>query len=159
MGYYVSTVNKQVERKMSNANEALIETEKLVKNVKIVRDFISPAQLNAMANGVRSEERSHFVAKFEELPNTISTMAKTYEQDGKGDDAIVYLHYFLGGADWFITEKDMEDEQYQAFGLADLFNDGGELGYISIVELVQNGVELDLFWTPKTLREVKESRK
>jgi len=144
---------------MSNANEGLRETEKLVENVKTVREFISPLQLAAMANGVRSEERSHFVGKFQEMAEIITSMALTYEQDGKGDDAIVYLHYFLGGADWFITEKDIEAEQSQAFGLADLFNDGGELGYISIVELVQNGVELDLFWTPKTLREVKASRK
>lgn len=43
-----------------------------------------------------------------------------YEQDGKGEEAIVTLHYFRGGMDWFITEKDMEPEQHQAFGLADL---------------------------------------
>jgi hypothetical protein len=30
-----------------------------------------------------------------------------------------------------------------------------ELGYISIEELVANGIELDLYWTPKTLAEVK----
>lgn len=141
------------------SSEAMQEAAKLVECVKTVRQFISPAQLSVMANGVRSEERSHFVEKFDEYATRINTMAKTYEQDGKGDDAIVYLHYFLGGADWFIIEKDMEPEQQQAFGLADLFNDGGRLGYISIIELVQNGVELDLFWTPKTLGEVKASRK
>ena len=61
--------------------------------------------------------------------------------DGKGDDAVVYLHYFRGGMDWYITEKDMEEEQHQAFGLADL-GYGGELGYISIQELIDNGVSL-----------------
>ena len=29
--------------------------------------------------------------------------------------AVVYLYYFKGSADWYITEKDMEDEQLQAF--------------------------------------------
>jgi len=57
--------------------------------------------------------------------------------------------------DWYITEKDMGDEQIQAFGLADLGMGFPELGYISIEELVENGVELDLHWTPKTLAEVK----
>lgn len=32
---------------------------------------------------------------------------------------------------------------------------GGETGYISIVELLENGAELDLYFTPKTLAEVQ----
>jgi hypothetical protein len=36
-------------------------------------------------------------------------------------------------------------------GLADLFADGGELGYISIPELLENGAHLDLAFTPKPL--------
>ncbi len=84
-------------------------------------------------------------------------MPKTYEQDGKGDDAVVYLHYFRGDMDWYITEKDMEAEQHQAFGLADLGMGFPELGYINISELIDNNVELDLYWEPKTLREVKAS--
>ena len=39
--------------------------------------------------------------------------------------------------------------------LADLGMDCAELGYISIEELTEYGAELDLHWTPKTLREVK----
>jgi hypothetical protein len=89
-------------------------------------------------------------------------MPKTYDQDGKGNDAIVYLHYFAGGeANWWITEKDAggpDDEpgtgQVQAFGLADL-GDGGELGYISIAEILECGGELDLYFRPTTLGEVK----
>lgn len=52
----------------------------------------------------------------------------------------------------------MEDEQLQAFGLADLFGDGGELGYISIEELKSVDAEFDLYWTPKTLREIKQPK-
>lgn len=63
-------------------------------------------------------------------------MDKTYEQDGKGEESIAYLHYFRGSADWYILEKDSEPEQFQAFGWADL-GGGGELGYISIIDLVQ----------------------
>jgi len=46
----------------------------------------------------------------------------------------------------------MEREQLQAFGLADMGSP--ELGYISIVELLQKGVELDLHWTQKKLSEI-----
>ena len=42
----------------------------------------------------------------------------------------------------------------QAFGIADL-GKGRELGYISIPELLENGAELDLYYTePKTIGEL-----
>ena len=48
--------------------------------------------------------------------------------------------------------------QIQAFGLANL-GYGAELGYICIKELIEHGIELDLYWTPKTLGEVKNRGK
>ena len=112
---------------------------------------------------MRGEERQWFAQKLGELAGIVGTMAKTYEQDGKGDAAIVYLHYFAGGqASWWIMERDAgspDDEipgqQAQAFGLADLFGDGGELGYISIADILANGAELDFYFTPKTLGEIR----
>ena len=79
--------------------------------------------------------------------------------DGRGDEAIVHLHYFAGGqANFYITERDVgaEDDplpgaQNQAWGRADLFGDGGELGYISLPEIFSSRGELDFHWTPKTL--------
>ncbi len=125
---------------------------------KTLVHFISTSQCKVMVQLSRGEEGQFFIDKMVELAAMIEKMPKTMEQDGRGDKAIVYLHYFKGGCDWFIYEKDMETEQHQAFGLADLFGDGGELGYISIVELLANNVELDLHWTPKTLGEVKVKR-
>lgn len=120
-----------------------------------LKDFISPNQLAAIGQGCYGEEKQFFFDKLVELADRVNTMAKTYEQDGKGDDAIVYLHYFRGGMDWFITEKDMGDEQLQAFGLADLGMGPPELGYISLPELFSVDAELDLHFDPKPLREVK----
>ncbi len=130
---------------------------KLDVDTELLRKFIGVSQLHAIADAlILGEESDFFTSKLEELTKLVRTMPKTYEQDGKGDDAVVVLHYFTGGMDWYITEKDMidDDAQHQAFGLADL-GYGGELGYISIQELIDNGVELDLYWEPKTLREVK----
>lgn len=124
---------------------------------KILRQFISHEQMIAMADGVRSGEGEFFKDKFVEMANIISNMPKTYEQENKGDDAIVFLHYFLGNMDWYITEKDMGDEQIQAFGLADLGMGFPELGYISIEEIIGTDAELDLHWMSKTLAEVKAS--
>jgi hypothetical protein len=71
-----------------------------------------------------------------------------------------YLHYFRGSCDWYIMEKDIDshgDGQSQAFGLADL-GYGGELGYISIQELCECGVELDLHFKPISFGELKTKR-
>ena len=121
-----------------------------------LRRFVSPIQINALIQGAVGEEAQYFRAKVAELANTLRTMPATYEQSEKGDDAIAYLHYFIAGADWHITERDCDDDntgQHQAFGLADL-GYGPELGYISIVELIRSRAEIDLHWTPRTVREL-----
>jgi len=84
-----------------------------------------------------------------------------YSQDGKGDEAIVYAHYFnpYGVGEWWILEWDGENEM---FGYADL--GFPELGYISLSELenvsiggMELPIERDLHWREKTLGEVKQA--
>ena len=116
--------------------------------------FVSKNQLQIIRDIYEGEEGTYFINKMVELDELIRTMPKTYEQDGKGDKAVAYLHYFRGGMDWYITERDMESDQYQAFGLANL-GYGGELGYISIVELMQNDIELDLYFEPTEIGYLK----
>lgn len=132
----------------NEATKALLAIEAFIPN----SEFIVLSR-----NCLVGEEQQYFRDKVVGLAFAISTMPKTYEQDGRGDKAVAYLHYFSTSGDWYITEKDQEDEQHQAFGLVSLGNDP-ELGYISIVELVKYGVELDLYWTPKTLEEIKKEK-
>lgn len=92
---------------------------------------------------------------------TIETMPHTYQQDGLGDKAKVFLHYFYGGSDWYITERDMSGKgTEQAFGFAVLNGDMemAELGYISIDEITSIGGELDLWWTARELGQVRAER-
>mgnify|MGYP001281055238 CR=1 FL=1 len=128
----------------------------ILADIMQLRRFIGTAELDTLRDHMRGEEGEHFHAKIEELAELTRTMPKTYEQDGKGMEAVAYLHYFTGSGDWYITERDQEEAQHQAFGLADLYGDGGELGYISIVELIQAGTELDLYWTPTTLAAIRK---
>lgn len=120
------------------------------------QQFFSHSQLAAMADGCRGEEKEFFMNKFIEFGQRIDTMPKTYEQDGLGLESVAFLHYFLGGCDWYITEKDMDGGVLQAFGYAVLNGDRemAELGYISIAELVKHGAELDLHFTPKTINSI-----
>lgn len=131
-------------------------TNEILSAVGTMRRFIGASQIKCMMDGIRGEEGEFFIQKFLDLAKLVETMPKTYEQDGLGESAVVFLHYFRGSADWWITERDQEAAQWQAFGLADLYGDGGEIGYISIVELIRCGVELDLYWKPKTLGECRK---
>ena len=128
-----------------------------IEAVNTLKHFVGKAQLQAIGHGCQSEEKQFFFDKLVEMANVVSTMPETYEQDGMGDQAVVHLHYFHGDMDWYITERDCDPEgegQIQAFGMADL-GYGGELGYISIQELIMNNIELDLYFTPTTLAEIK----
>ena len=116
-----------------------------------LEQFINQSQISVMNENQGSET---FKEVKERIQSTIESMPKTYETDGQGDDAIVYLHYFSAGGDWYITERDIGDEQIQAFGLAKM--QFTELGYINIDELLKLNIELDFYWTPKTLGEIKK---
>ncbi len=129
------------------------------RNNRALRPFLSSDQLEVLAGLTRGEEGEYFSQKIEESAKRITGMAKTYETDGQGEEALVVLHYFTGGSDWYITERDMEQEQLQAFGFAVLNGDtqNAELGQIPICEITKHGAELDIHWTPKPLKTVKSA--
>ncbi len=118
--------------------------------------FINPAELEVINSATRGEEGEFWRSKLVELAETVCTMPTTYQTDGTGDAAVAYLHYFTPAGDFYVTERDSFEEQIQAFGLACIYED--ELGYINIAELIKCGAELDLYWTPKTLGQVKTER-
>ncbi|MBU2769253.1 DUF2958 domain-containing protein, partial [Acidithiobacillus ferrivorans] len=126
-----------------------------------IRGFLSNSQRMATEHGLRGEEREYFSNKMRELEQVIRAMPHTHQTDGQGDNAPVTLHYFKGQADWYITEKDIDPDgagQTQAFGLADLGMGYPEMGYISIQELVQAGVEMDYHFAQRTLLELKREK-
>lgn len=127
------------------------------KELDQLKPFLPRMEYEALRMDLIGEEKDGIGQMIKEWNSKIATMPKTYDQDGAGDNAVVHLHYFLGPHDWYITEKDMYDEQNQAFGWACLNGDtqNAELGYISIPEITACGVLLDLHWTPRPLREVK----
>jgi hypothetical protein len=109
---------------MNRLSEAKAALEEL-------RRFVGGDQRAALNILFIGEERQHFFDKVFELRDLVIGMPETYEQEGKGEEAVIYLHYFIGDCDWYIIEKDSDEEQLQAFGIADL-GYGTEYGYISI---------------------------
>lgn len=116
--------------------------------------FIGRAQRAYLREVIQnSEEGDYFAKLLIEWDEKIKAMPATRE-----GDTTAHLHYFMGNTDAWITEKDIGDgtddkRQHQAFGKISLNGDYPELGYISIFELIGNGVELDLYWTPKSIEE------
>lgn len=123
-------------------------------NLRTLAPFLCNGQFEVMSSS------SEFDQLIETAATTVATMPVTHEQDGKGDEATVFLHYFNAASDWYITEKDVDGGVDQAFGFAILNGDteNAELGYISIRELVANGVELDLHFSPVSLGSIKSAK-
>ena len=126
-----------------------------------LREFIGGSQRAVIQQCMAGEEKQFFYDKMVEIACLVQVMHKTYEQRDKGDDATVWLHYFKGGCDWHITEKDMgspeEPGQHQAYGFCNISDaQNAEWGYVSIVELLQNDVEIDLHFEPRRWGDVKE---
>lgn len=130
-------------------------TTATLDDILLMRKFLSAAQFATMVAGEYGEERAHFLGKIAEYAQRIRDMPKVGDEPAEG---IAFLHYFHRGGDWWILEKDCEPVQHQAFGYARLtaMPDCAELGYISIVELIMVGAELDLHWTPTPLNEIKQ---
>jgi len=122
----------------------------------ILKTLIGPAQRAALWDALEGEERDHFADIVTRLVATWQAMPATYASEAQGRAAVAHLHYFLGGADWWIVEKDSDPDnagQIQAFGIADL-GVGAELGYISIPEILACGAELNFYYTAKTVAEI-----
>ncbi len=131
-----------------------------------LKHFISKDQLRILyTNARKSEEKEYFQALIQKIQQTIKDMPETFQTAYMKDNAPVSLHYFNASSDWYIIEKDIGSEndeepglQIEAFGYAILNKDYkmAELGYISIQELIENGVELDLYYEPEKLGDLKK---
>lgn len=130
-----------------------------------LRHFISDRQRATIGDIIRrGEEGVWFAQRMVDLAEIVAHMPATYKTDGTpADDRTAWLRYFAGGqAAFHIIEKDAghaadatPGAQLQAYGHADLYGDGGELGYISLPEIFAAGGELDLHYEPKTLGEIR----
>ncbi len=93
--------------------------------------------------------------------SSIPRLYKTEHVDLK--EKIIHLHFFLGGCDWYVSEYDGGDIFW---GFVILNNDFqcSEWGYISLSELqsirIQGYLEIDcdLYWEPKSAKEVERIR-
>ncbi|MFA5759645.1 MAG: DUF2958 domain-containing protein [Clostridia bacterium] len=79
-------------------------------------------------------------------------------QDGKGENTMAYVKFFLGSFTWYATEYSPEEKLFFGKTFSHMSPEG-ELGYFSLDELsqVKNrygcGVERDLYFKPTLLKD------
>lgn len=139
---------------------------------KQIAAFITEGQLRTLAE-IGLDQHQDVLAR---LDHDIAAMKADKEnRKRRVDEKVAYLHYFFGGSDWWITEVDRDGTLW---GYVVLDNDMqmSEFGAISLDELrstiipvgvklnkgantarINYGahIELDFFWTPKTIAECK----
>ena len=72
--------------------------------------FIGRSQRHAIRYGLAGEESGHFADILAEFCSIVDAMPKPYDTENQGENAMVHLHYFKGGCDWWITERDSMKE-------------------------------------------------
>lgn len=84
-----------------------------------------------------------------------------YSQDGKRENSFCSAKFFFpsGAWTWYITEANLETGEL--FGVTINAQGEAEWGYISLSELesvrvMSLGVERDVFFEPRTLKEIKD---
>jgi hypothetical protein len=150
------------------ANRAVSEDEKIKRlNTAVealngpLKDFMPHGQIAALRYALRGEERYAMADVVIRAMERIVACPVTYTQS-EDADPVVHLHYFYGSVDAWITEKDKDwpepGDYDQSFGFVDLMGTrkaNAEMGYCSIKEMTESGVELDLYFTPKRWSECK----
>lgn len=141
-------------------HETIFEKGGEVSNVELfkeVREKLVPRQqvgfLMEMDDPMESRDMLLNVVKaYQHIPSL-------YKQDGKGNNAVAYLHYFVGGIDWWVTEYDRSTGKM--FGLSNLNNDW-TLGYFDVSFFKDNELspfqkpELDFYFKYQTINEILE---
>ena len=97
----------------------------------------------------------------------LSKIPRLYETEHTPlQEKLIYLHFFIGGCDWYIAEFDGEDLFWGFAILNDDFQ-SAEWGYISFSELksikvegwLENDCELEDFWKVRKASKIEKIQK
>lgn len=128
------------------------------ENLDKLMNFTSTGQYEALKEIHRGPEKDSAKEIAQRLAEIIDSMPGPYgTEETETPEKVIYLHYFQGGSDFYIMERDrIPGRQYQAFGYTILNGDleNAEFGYIDISGLIELGVELDFHFKPIKFKEL-----
>lgn len=119
-----------------------------------VARFMPRAELLALDYALRGPDCATIGPLIAALANTLADMPHTYPHQPQGDAAIVHLHYFHGESHWYVTEMDSDGHAFGFLAINGALQNAAPY-HVDIDELVLRGVELDLYWTKRTLGDLK----
>ena len=146
--------------------DKLYAARQLLNGAYWLANFINYPQRLCLLEQLHGEEGEAIADLVLQIAEAIKATPKTYDTNFiDTPDKTVHLHYFGKGVDAWIVERDKGDTpegtglgtQLQAYGKISLQGegwDGAEWGYIDIATMIRLGVEIDLYWSPSTVREV-----
>lgn len=114
--------------------------------------FMPVAELATLRAIVK--ESPAMVETINKIKKQIAQTPPLYSQENKKNPK-AFLHYFGGSYDAYITER---GDDGLAFGWAS-FGEFWECGSIYIPELIENGIELDLYFTPTPIKKLIKQNK
>lgn len=145
----------------------LHQAKELLNGASWFANFMGYSQRLALLEALRSEEGEGIADTVLRVAEQIKATPKTYGTEGQAEhERKVCLHYFRGGVDAYILERDVGDyadgeatgPQHQAYGKITVIGggwEGAEWGYISIADLLKHGVALDLHFDPTPVGDMK----
>jgi hypothetical protein len=79
-------------------------------------------------------------------------------------EKMIYMHFFIGGCDWYASEYDPESQTFFGFAVLNQDLENAEWGYISLEELCSLKVDFvevdrDLHFIPTKAMEIETIRK
>jgi hypothetical protein len=88
-----------------------------------------------------------------------------YSTDGvKFADKKIYMHFFVGGSDWYVAEYDPIDRLFFGYAILNGDTEMAEWGYVSLDELIEvrqqriYHVDREIHWKVKKASEIEKIR-
>lgn len=129
--------------------------------VAACREFVPHSQMRFCIGHLNGEEGQHFIDVLTKLADIWKGAATTRQTNGMGESAVAFMHFFGGSFDLYLTEKDVEAEQLQAYGYVRIGrNEGFEAGYVDLTEIqAEPIINVDFDFMPETIATLRKAGK
>lgn len=129
----------------------MLERTKFQHNTAEIKPFLNLLQI------IDHLDDEYVLRSLDRLIDVISFMpSSSIVQHGEDlSNDIAYLHYSVGTTDYYITHRDRDTQQRNAFGAIDTGGMFMQMDYVSVHEILRAGAVLDFDWKPVPVKEIK----
>lgn len=122
--------------------------------------FIGSSQRLILSCALRRTEGAYFRRVIDDLSHRIAQMPRVGANAPICDpnSETVHLHYFMGSRHWYVLARDASHAQERAYGVCRWGSEEPEAaGYFPLNVLLSAGAELDMYFEPTPLAELKRA--